>query len=93
MQIQTVHQEPELAVDRCLGVQRWDFDPMLVEAEASLTKRPHQAGPTSLAVSEVWTRQWTCAFQARTSAAWAKPHQVHHSWSQSRLGIPTPGQG
>ncbi|CAD6262766.1 unnamed protein product [Miscanthus lutarioriparius] len=36
MQIQIVHQEPELAVDRCLGVQRWDFDPMLVEVEAGL---------------------------------------------------------
>ena len=53
MQIQTVRREPELTVDRCLGVQRWDFDPMLVEVEACMTKRPHQAGPTSQAVLEV----------------------------------------
>lgn len=35
-----MHQEPELVVGHCSEVQRWDFDPMLVEVEACL---PSQA--------------------------------------------------
>jgi hypothetical protein len=46
-----VHPELELVVDRCSEVQRWDFDPMLVELDACLVKP--QAGLTSQAVSEV----------------------------------------
>jgi hypothetical protein len=44
MQIQVVHPEPELVVDRYSEVQRWDLDPMLIEVKAC---------PVSQAVSEV----------------------------------------
>jgi hypothetical protein len=53
MQMQAVHLEPMLVVDHCSEVQRWDFDPMLVEVEACLTKRPPQAGLPSRDVPEV----------------------------------------
>jgi hypothetical protein len=53
MPIQAVHPEPELVVDRCLEVQRWDFDPMLVEVEACLTKRLPQTVLMSQAMLEV----------------------------------------
>lgn len=39
-QMGAVHSEPELAVDRCPEGPRWAFDPMLVEVEACLSKRP-----------------------------------------------------
>jgi hypothetical protein len=37
-----VQTEPVLAVHRCPEVQRWDFDPMLVEVEACVTNWPPQ---------------------------------------------------
>jgi hypothetical protein len=49
------------AVDSCSEVQRWDFDPMLVEVEAGLT---------SPAVLEV-ALAGTCVSQALTSWSWS----------------------
>jgi hypothetical protein len=34
MQIQVVHPEPELVVDRYSEVERWDLNPMLIEVKA-----------------------------------------------------------
>jgi hypothetical protein len=40
--MQVVQTEPVLAMHRCPEVQRWDFDPKLVEVEACVTNWPPQ---------------------------------------------------
>jgi hypothetical protein len=84
---QAVHPELELAVDRCSEVQRWDFNPMLVEVEACRAKRSPQAGRTCQAVSEVAQAVDLC-LSSPDKFCWAKPHQGPHSWSRSRLTSP-----
>ena len=84
MQIQTVHCEPELAVDRCLGVQRWDFDPMLVEVEAGLT---------SQAMSEVALAVDLCLFRAERVRLEPNLTKAITPGVRAGWGIPTPGPG